>query len=252
MAVPIPGTIPRVLDSGRTGAQTAAGFTRIRLTGQRELVQALLRAATRTGVDAQKPLNEACLKAIKPVMDFYRNSIDDVTGNLRRSVGARKIKNQRVAGVGVAVGGPRHVKGGKEWDVEKKGAGNHAWLVEFGTGRRRPSTQGRRTYLNVHQKVNGRFTPLKSNKYAGRFDNEDFEKMGDNRYFIMGSKNTPGRQHGSGYPHDFIMAIKPGQTYGEMTAQNLMSQAIRRAGPQALNTLLAALRTQIESLQRAA
>jgi len=257
MAVPIAGTTPRILPSGQTGRQATEGFLQIRLEGVDDLIQALFRAATRVGEDATPRLNAACRKAMQEVMRNYKQLIPDVTGNLRKSVVTRGIKGQRARGVGVAIGGPRHVIGGggasgKKWDVEVKGAGNHAWLFEFGTGRRRASTQGRRTYLNVHQKINGRFRRVgdKSNW----FNNEQFEKMGRGFYFIMGSRDEPTRQarKGSGYPHDFgPFAIGPNETYGAMPPSNAMERAILASRQTSIKILTDAIRREINNLTAA-
>lgn len=251
MAVPIPGTTPRILDGGQTGAQRAAGFVTVQTSGARELAQELLRAATQFGKDATGPLTAAAKEAMKPVMEAYRGNITDVTGNLKRSVRIAAGK-KKYPGVGIAVGGPVHAKNSDEWDVEKKGAGNHAWLTEFGTGRRRPGTQGRRTYLNVHEKINNSFRRLPNG--GETFDNEAFQKMGRGFYFIMGSRDEPSRQakKGSGYPHDFgPFALASGDTYGPMPARGWMEKAIKQSAPAALQSLLAALRQQIDKLQRA-
>lgn len=251
MAVPIPGTTPRILDGGQTGSQRAAGFVTVQTSGARELARELLRASTRFGKDATKPLTDAAKAAMKPVMDRYRQKAraNAVSGNLARSVRTQAGK-RKYEGVGIAVGGPVHVVNSDEWDVEKKGAGNHAFLVEFGTGRRRPATQGRRTYLNVHEKINNSFRKLPNAGNA--FDNEEFERMGRGFYFIMGTKNNPHRKQGAGYPHDFLMALAPGQTYGAMPARHWMEESIREGSGAALQSLLAALRKQIDSLQRVA
>jgi hypothetical protein len=257
MAVPIQGTTPRTLSSGQTGREATEGFIRIRLEGVDDLIQALLRAATQVGEDATPRLNAACKVAMKEVMENYKRLIPNVTGNLKKSVQVRGIKNQRARGVGVAIGGPRHVVGGsgesgKEWDVEVKGAGNHAWLYEFGTGARRPSTQGRRTYLNVHQKINGNFNRVPN---QGRpFDNEQFERMGRGFYFIMGSKNEPTRKarQGSGYPHDFgPFALAPGETYGAMPPSHAMERAILSSKSASLSILTDAIRNEINRIQAA-
>lgn len=251
MAVPIPGTRPRILEGGQTGAQRAGQFVTVQTIGARELARDLLRASTRFGKDATKPLTDAAKAAMKPVMDRYRQKAraNAVSGNLARSVRVQAGK-RKYEGVGIAVGGPVHVVNSDEWDVQKKGAGNHAFLVEFGTGRRRPATQGRRTYLNVHEKINNSFRKLPNNGNA--FDNEEFERMGRGFYFIMGTKNNPHRKQGAGYPHDFLMALAPGQTYGAMPARHWMEESIREGSGAALQSLLAALRTQIEKIQRAA
>lgn len=251
MAVVIPGTQVRT---------PSTGFVTIQTVGARELARDLLRAANRAGKDATRPLTAAAVQAMQPVMESYRKNITDVTGNLRRSVRIKAGK-KKYDGVGIAVGGPIHVVNSNEWDVEKKGAGNHAFLAEFGTGPRRPGTQGRRTYLNVHQRINGRMNRTPN---RGRpFDNQDFERMGRGFYFLMSSFKEPTRQSkkGSGYPHDFLpdgkggirpFAIAPGETYGAMPARGWMDKAIRQSGQAALNSLMAALRSQIEKITRAA
>ena len=251
MAVPIPGTRPRILEGGQTGAQRAGQFVTVQTSGARELARDLLRASTRFGKDATKPLTDAAKAAMKPVMDRYRQKAraNAVSGNLARSVRVQAGK-RKYDGVGIAVGGPVHVVNSDEWDISKKGAGNHAWLVEFGTGRRRPATQGRRTDVNVHEKINNTIRKLPNNGNA--FDNEEFERMGRGFYFIMGTKNNPHRKQGAGYPHDFLMALAPGQTYGAMPARHWMEESIREGSGAALQSLLAALRTQIEKIQRAA
>ena len=258
MAVPILGTTSRVLPTGQTGREAAEGFIQIRLEGVDDLINALFRAATQVGENATPRLNAACKKAMQDVMNNYKRIIPDVTGNLRKSVRVRGIKNQRAKGVGVAIGGPQHVVGGagkdgKEWDVEVKGAGNHAWLYEFGTGARRPSTQNRRTYINVHQKINGRFNRIndRSKKW---FDNEQFEKMGRGYYFIMGSRDEPTRKarQGSGYPHDFgPFAIGPNETYGAMPPSNAMERAILASRSSSLAILTDAIRNEINKVRAA-
>jgi hypothetical protein len=255
MAVPIPGTLPRILESGLTGAQTASRFFTVQTSGARELAEQLLNAATRAGIDGSGPLTAAARKAADPILKAYRQNINSVTGNLSRSVKIRSGK-KRYEGIGIAVVGPVHVIDAEGWDLEKKGAGNHAWLTEFGTGPRRPATQGRRTYLNVHQKINGRFTQVPN---KGRpFDNEQFERMGRGFYFLMGSKNVPQRRTGKGA---FVpngrggtrpYFLGPNETYPAMPARGWMQAAIQQAGPAALNTLMAALRSQVDRISKGA
>jgi hypothetical protein len=255
MGVPIPGTTQRITEGGLTGSQRADAFVKVQTSGARELAQNLLRIATRFGVDATKPLTDAAKAAAKPIAEAYKQNVNSVTGNLARSVRVEQGK-KKYPGVGIAVVGPVHVVNSDEWDIEKKGAGNHAWLAEFGTGRRRPSTQNRRTYLNVHESINGKFTKVPN---KGRpFDNTQFEKMGKGFYFLMGSSNVAQRKtgpgafvpDGKGGTRPFHLA--PGETYGAMPARHWMEKAIGQAGPAALSSLMAALRTQIEKVQRAA
>jgi hypothetical protein len=258
MAVPIFGTTPRILPTGQTAREAAEGFIGIRLEGVDELIRSLLRAATQVGEDATPRLNAACRVAMREVMNNYKRIVPDVTGNLRKSVRIRGIKNQRARGVGVAIGGPQHIVGGggktgRAWDVEVKGAGNHAWLVEFGTGRRRPSTQNRRTYINVHQKINGRFRRI-GDRGKKWFDNEQFERMGRGFYFIMSSRDEPTRRarRGSGYPHDFgPIAIAPNETYGAMPPRNAMERAILSSKSRTLSILTDAIRGEINNLRAA-
>lgn len=255
MAVPIPGTTPRITETGQTGAQRAGQFVTVQTAGARELAQQLLRISTSFGVDATKPLTDAAKASARTVAEAYKRNINSVTGNLSRSVRVNAGK-KKYPGVGIALAGPVHVVNSDEWDVEKKGAGNHAFLAEFGTGPRRPATQGRRTYLNVHEAINGKFTKLPNN--GRQFDNEQFERMGKGFYFLMGSKNVPQRKTG---PGAFVpdgkggtrpFHLGPGETYGAMPARHWMEKAINQSGPAALSTLMTALRSQIEKVKRAA
>lgn len=247
MAIPILGTTPRDLGGGQTGSSRVAGFVRIQVN-EKEAIEALFRAATRAGKDATPFLNAACQKAMQQVMGEYKKRINNVTDNLRKSVTVRRIKNQRARGVGVAIGGPQHAKSGNEWDVEVKGAGNHAWLYEFGTGRRKAGTQGRRTPINVHQKINGRFRRVGDSTQWVR--NDQFDRLGRGNYFIMSSYDEPTRQRkkGSGYPHDFFMALEPGDTYGAMRPSHAMEQAIQAARSPAMSTLIDAIKAQIDKV----
>lgn len=255
MAVNIPGTTPRILDDGQTGAQRAGQFVNVRLEGLRDLARELLRQSTRLGEDATGPLTSAARKAAKPIMDIYRENISDVTGNLQRSVRVQAGR-KKYPGIGIAVGGPVHVKEGDEWDIEKKGAGNHAWLYEFGTGPRRVGTQGRRTYLNVHQRINGRMSRV--NPEGQAFNNKQFERMGRGYYFLMGSINEdhPERREGRGAfargkngktrPY----TLGPGETYPAMPASHAMEMAIKKGRSQSFSVLEKELRKLIDQRTR--
>lgn len=252
MAVQIPGTTPRILEGGQTGSQAAAGFVTVQTAGARDLARELLRLAARAGEDATKPLTNAAKKAAHQVMDLYKENISDVTGNLRRSVTVRQGRNT-YPGTGIAVGGPAHAVAGKEWDVEKKAAGNHAWLVEFGTGRRKAGTQGRRTYLKVHEKINGRFRRIGEGN-GTTFNNKQFDNMSRGYYFLMGSKNEEHTERrtgrgafvkksdGSTRPY----TLGPGDTYGAMPAEHAMQKAIQRGSGPALRTLMAEIQKYID------
>jgi hypothetical protein len=233
MAVRLDATTSRVLPSGRTGAEVAGGFLDFKITGIEDLIQSLQRAADRCLKDPGGYLQKAIIEGMNEVRDTYRSKVNNITGNLRRATVTRPGKN-KYEGVFIAVTGPRHAVSGKEWDVEEKGAGNHAFLVEFGTGPRRPSTQNRRNYLNVHQKINNRFRPATNREGGFVFDNEQFEKMGRGYYFLMGSINErhPARRTGRGA---FVKTsgggtrpyfIAPGETYPAMPAQHIMERSI--------------------------
>jgi hypothetical protein len=255
MAVPIPGTLPRLLEDGQTGSQRAGQFVGVKLTGIQALTQELLRLSTRLGEDGTKPLTSAARKAARPIMEIYKENISSVTGNLERSVTVREGR-RKYPGVGIAVGGPVHVVSGKEWDVERKGAGNHSWLVEFGTGPRRAGTQGRRTYLNVHQRINGRMSRVNTDGVA--FNNKQFERMGRGYYFLMGSINeeNPERREGRGA---FVKTsggktrpytLGPGETYPAMPASHAMEMAIRRGRNESFSVLERELVKLIEQRRR--
>lgn len=253
MAVNIPGTLPRDVGGGQTGAQRTAGFVTVQTSGVRDLARALLRAATAAGVDATKPLTDAARKAAQPVMAAYKANVSDVTGNLRRSVTIRAGK-KKYEGLGIAVAGPVHVTNSDEWDVLKKGAGNHAWLYEYGTGPRKPGSQKRRTYLNVHQQINGRMNKISNRAGGFAFDNEQFERMGRGYYFLMGSINVSQRRTGKGaFVPDGKGGTRPyyleaGETYPAMPAKHAMEKAVQAAAPSALNVLRAAINAQINKL----
>lgn len=262
MAIRLDTTIPRDVGGGQTGVERVAGFTNIRTTGIADMARKLILLAQRMGAsdDGQKFLDQSAREASKPLFKKYKENLSGspvgvVTGNLKRSVKTQKGK-RKIEGVGVAVTGPSHKKAsGGEWDIEfdppggKESAGNHAWLVEFGTGRRRPGTQGRRTLVNLHDKVNSRFS-----RRPGVANDEQFARMSKSSgvYFIMGSKNTPGRKHGSGYPHDFLMAIGPGETYGAMPAKHPMERAIESSHNEVQKSMTEAVRRRINALGGAA
>ena len=257
MAVQIPGTIPRTF-GGQTGAQRAQAFSRVKLDGAQELVLALIRLSTTFGEDAAIPLTAAAKKAARPIMGLYAENISDVTGNLRRSIDVRGPKKKYPA-VGIAVAGPVHVVNGKEWDVEKKGAGNHGYLYEFGTGPRKPGSLKRRTYVNVHQRINRRSQRV-NNPLGNRtwFNNEEFESLGRGYYFLMGSINEkhPERRTGSGA---FVKGkdgktrpytLGPGETYPAMPASHAMEKAINRGRTQSFGVLEKELRKLIDQRTR--
>jgi hypothetical protein len=254
MAVQIDATQPRTF-GGQTARQIVEGFVTVQTQGARELAQALERAAQRAGKAATPLLEKAARDAALPIYEDYRNSVGDVTGNLRKSVKIRGSK-KKYPGVGIAVVGPTFT--GNTGATPEGGSGNHAWLKEFGTGRRRPGTQGRRTYINVHQTINGRMSRRTGNGQQA-FNNLQFENMSRGNYFLMGSINEPTRQarQGSGYPHDFgytngrqhPITLGPGESIAPMPADHTMQKAIQKNSGQVLNNLLAALQRQIDQIR---
>lgn len=250
MAVQIDATQPRTFAGGMTGKQMVEAFVNVQTAGAREVAKKLELMAIRAGKDPRGLLKKAVTLASKPIRDGYKKKVRNVTGNLGKSIVTREPK-KKYDGVTMAVTGPR-VTGPVGADPEL-GSGNHAWLVEFGTGRRKPGSQSRRAYVNVHQMINFRM------QRAGTFNNSQFEKMGKGYYFLMGSKNERTRQAkmGSGYPHDFMSdapgemhpyTLQPGETYAPMPAQHPMERTIAENSSQVLNTLINTMQKYIEEL----
>ena len=258
MAVQIPGSTSRVLDSGRTGRQSVEAFVNVRIQGASELAERLELMATRANLDGTKILMQIARIASEPILKGYKKRINNVTDNLSKSVRIAPPKQRsKYRGVGVAITGPQ-VTGPVGADPEL-GSGNHSWLVEFGTGSRRPGTQGRRTYVNVHQMINRRMSVIGTGNK--NFNNAQFERMGRGHYFLMGSKNERTRQAkmGSGYPHDFgsdgpgemhPITLQPGETYGAMPAQHPMERTIDATRGEVGKIINYELKAFIEALQK--
>lgn len=250
MAVQIDATVPRSFDGLRTARQIAEGFVNVQTAGAREVARRLEEMAAKSGRSATPLLEKAAIQASKPLRDAYKKNVGDVTGNLAKSIRTQKSKN-RYPGVGIAVTGP--VVTGPVGASLENGSGNHAWLVEFGSGPRKPGTQGRRTYVNVHQMINGKM------RRTTTANDEQFSKMGRGYYFLMGSINEQTRQSkmGSGYPHDFgsdspgemhPITRGPGDTIKPMPALKPMERAINDTASQVLSGLIDALQRQVDSL----
>ena len=249
MAIMIDATMPRDF-SGQTANQILKGFVNVQTFGAREIAQKLELMAIRAGQDPGRLKAKAATKAAEIIKKGYRDKVRNVTGNLNKAMTTRV---RQYEGATVAVTGPR-VTGPVGADPEK-GSGNHAWLVEFGTGPRKPGSQGRRAYVNVHQAINGKM------RKVGGFNNEQFEQMGRGYYFLMGSKNEPTRQAkaGSGYPHDFLpdgkggtrpFFLRPGQTYGAMPAQHPMERTISESSSAVLGALIENMKNYIDELSK--
>ena len=234
---------------GRSGKQLAEGFVNIQTAGAREVAEELRRLANSVGADADKLLYESCRDAAKIIQRRYKAKVGDVTGNLAKSVRIEKRVYPQDGSVLAIVGPYQSGRGASQEGAE---SGNHAWMVEFGTDRRKPGTKGRRTYLNVHQMINGKM------KRAGSFNNDQFANMSKGYYYLMGSINEPTRQArmGRGYPHDFgetggnmhPVTLHPGETYGAMPAKHSMEQAISESGSEALNALINGIQSKINGI----
>lgn len=234
---------------GRSGKQLAEGFVNIQTAGAREVAEELRRLANSVGADADKLLYESCRDAAKIIQRRYKAKVGDVTGNLAKSVRIEKRVYPQDGSVLAIVGPYQSGRGASQEGAE---SGNHAWMVEFGTDRRKPGTKGRRTYLNVHQMINGKM------KRAGSFNNDQFANMSKGYYYLMGSINEPTRQArmGRGYPHDFgetggnmhPVTLHPGETYGAMPAKHAMEQTIAETGPEVLNTLINGIQSKISGI----
>ena len=248
MALQTPDTIPRDLGDGRTGREIASAFARVQVTGVNELASKLRQIADGMGKDSNDFFRRLVRKASEPIKTGYVNKVADVTGNLRKSV---DIETRFYPpGVYVAITGPRH--SGNRGATPEEGSGNHAWLVEFGTGPRRPGTQNRRTYVDIHQAINGKM------KRTQTMNDEQFARAGAGYYFLMGSLNEPTRQarRGSGYPHDFKgsgedqhpITLKPGDTIKPMLAKHPMERTIGETASQVQSILISAINKRIASL----
>jgi HK97 gp10 family phage protein len=232
---------------GDSAKSLAEGFVTIQTAGIRELARELEAIATKLG--ASKALEDAVRKAAEHIRKGYRAKVGNVTGNLSKSV---RINVKAYDDAKVAIVGPW--QSGASGSREGAESGNHAWLVEFGTGRRQPGTRGRRTYLNVHQMINGKM------RRSGSFNNDQFANMSRGYYYLMGSINEATRQArmGSGYPHDFgetggkmhPITLHPGETYAPMRAKHAMRDTIEEQKAAVYNTLKTAIENTIESYMR--
>lgn len=228
---------------GYTGKQIAEGFVTIQTAGVRELAMKLQKLAAIAGDNLAL---ERCVKeAAKHIEAGYKSRIKSATGNLKRSV-RTKTKYYPESGGVIAITGP--VQTGSTGSTERQASGNHAWLYEFGTGPRRPGSQGRRTYINVHQAVNGKM------KKSGSANDAQFASMSKGNYFLMGSINVPGRESGRGA---FVKKpgggtrpyyLGPNETYGPMPKSNAMKNTIDQSQAAVFNTLKAAIWKNLKAL----
>jgi hypothetical protein len=230
---------------GQTGKSLAEGFVTVKTAGIRELAEQLQAIAAKMG--EPKALEDATRKAAEHIRKGYRSKVGNATGNLKKSV---RIKTKTYDAAAVAIVGPW--QSGTAGSRDGAESGNHAWLVEWGTDRRKPGTKGRRTYLNVHQMINGKMQRHSS------ANNQQFANMSKGYYFLMGSINEATRQAGmgKGYPHDFgvtggkmhPVTLHPGETYAPMPAKHAMQQTIDEQQGAVFNTLKAAIENTLARL----
>jgi hypothetical protein len=233
MAINPSNPSPRDVGRGTSKSQTD-GFVRIETAGVRELAKELQRVA---GALAAPGLLKKCVeKASRPIYSDYKALVSKpfaagsggATGNLAKATITRS-KEYEGGLVAVAITGPRQT--GPVGSEEGRESGNHAWLVEFGSGRRKPGTQNRRTYVNIHQSINGKM------RRTSTMNDEEFARRSRGYYFLMGSLNEPTRQagRGKGYSHDFAtsesgdthpITLGPGESIDPMPAYHPMEDAI--------------------------
>lgn len=235
---------PRVMD-GQTGKQLTDAFVTVKTAGIRELAERLEMLGAKMG--EPKALEECVKKAGRHIEQGYKAKINNVTGNLSKSV---RIHTKTYDAAAVAIIGPWQT--GNAGATSKQASGNAAWLHEFGSDARTPGTKGRRTYLNVHQMINGKM------KRHSSANNKQFANMAKGYYFLMGSINEATRQAGmgKGYPHDFgysdgkmhPVTLHPGETYGAMPARHAMEKTIGEQQGAVFNTLKAAIQNSLDRL----
>lgn len=232
---------------GSTGKQLTNAFVTVKTAGIRELAEKLDALGARMG---EPKALENCVKlAGEHIKKAYKSKVGNATGNLRKSV---RIEVKTYDAAAVAIIGPWQT--GTSGATSKQASGNHAWLYEWGSGPRRAGTNGRRTYLNVHQVING-----KMRRHSSAND-QQFANMSKGYYFLMGSKNEPTRQArmGKGYPHDFCsengemhpFTLHPGETYPAMPAHHAMRNTISEQSGAVLNTLQTAIQNTLDRLTK--
>lgn len=226
---------PRLI-GGVPSRDSANAFVRLSMDGLEDLFERLRKMEKSISI---KQKADAVRKASRPILDGYKEQarMHEATGNLARSTKTIN-RDYRGGDVAVAVTGPEQT--GPFGATAKRASGNHAWLVEFGSGPRKPGSQNRRAYINIHQRING-----KMHRHSSAND-EQFSRMGRGYYFLMGSINEPTRQSGgkAGYSRDFMLGttgrsgkqhpitLGPNDTIAPMPGLHLMQNTIARKGSQ--------------------
>ena len=247
---------PRDIGGGTTALQQINQFVTIRTSGVRHFYEQLDKLAGSITADAI--LKQAVRKASNIIKAGYKDEASKhiATGNLAASVTVfpRTYKNANGSKAVIDVVGPRQT--GNMGSQEGKESGNHAWLVEMGSGPRRPGTEGRRTYVNVHQMVN-----RKMQLHPGKSMNDkQFANAGAGYYFLMGSMRKRGP--GGSYSRDFAgpgpggdgrnqhpITLKPGETIAPMPGMHLMEDTITAHHRDVLRSLEASLSAELRKYQ---
>lgn len=226
---------PRMI-GGVSSKDSANAFVRVSMEGLEDVFERMRKLGTAI---TAKQKADATKKASRPILDGYKELArrHEATGNLARST-KTITRDYRGGDVAVAVTGPEQT--GPVGSTAKRASGNHAWLVEFGSGPRKPGSQNRRAYINIHQRING-----KMHRHSSANDAQ-FSRMGRGYYFLMGSINEPTRQSGGrpGYSRDFMLGadgrsgrqhpitLGPNDTIAPMPGLHLMQNTIDRKGSQ--------------------
>jgi hypothetical protein len=229
---------------GGTGNQVvSSGAMTVRIVGVREMASKLEQLGARMG--EPKALENAVKAAAELIKKGYKSKIKNVTGNLSKSV---RIETKSYDSAVVAIVGPW--QSGRAASREGQESGNIAWIYEFGTGPRKPGSQSRRTYINVHQSINRRMTRHSS------ANDEQFARMGRGYYFLMGSINVPGRQTGRGSfaskagggtrPY----TLGPNETYPAMPRSDAMQRTVSEQRQAVMSTLTTAIQNTLERLSK--
>jgi len=244
---------PRMV-GGVSSKQSANAFVRVSMEGLEELFERM----RKMGVSiSSKQKADAVKKASRPILEGYKElaRMHEATGNLAKST-KTITRDYRNGDVAVAVTGPEQT--GSAGATSKRASGNHSWLVEFGSAARKPGSQNRRAYINIHQRING-----KMHRHSSGND-EQFSRMGRGYYFLMGSINEPTRQSGgrAGYSRDFMLGktgqsgpqhpitLGPNDTIAPMPGLHLMEKTIASKGSQVKAVLESELISLINQASR--
>lgn len=226
---------PRLI-GGVSSKDSTNAFVRVSMEGLEDVFERMKNLGLSI---TAKQKADAVRKASRPILEGYKEQakMHEATGNLAKST-KTITRDYRNGDVAVAVTGPEQT--GSAGASSKRASGNHAWLVEWGSSRRKPGSQNRRAYINIHQSINGKMQRHSSG------NDEQFNRMGRGYYFLMGSINEPTRQSGgrAGYSRDFMLGttgqsgkqhpitLGPNDTIAPMPALHLMEKTIARKSSQ--------------------